>query len=176
MPQQRSNHIYTNTSFLTVKPVAQWSIGGGYTYLQDSTHTDMQFANDSAVGLYMQTLVPYKEVDQAFSVQSQYEIKNRLRFRADLARSVAHSGFRPDLNTADYPVFPGAVTVAGYPSEAAFATSFSQALGLSSTLVSQAYVPQSIVGATADYHLRSGFDGGLRFNYGSYADRIGRLT
>jgi hypothetical protein len=94
----------------------------------------------------------------------------------DFARTMAHSGFRPDLNPADYPVFPGAVNVAGYPSEAAFATAFSQALDLSSTLVSQVYVPQSILGATADYHMRSGFDGGLRFNYGSYADRIGRIT
>jgi len=176
VPQQRSNHLYTNTTFLTVKPVPQWSIGGGYTYLQDSLRTDMQFANDSAVGLYVQPLVPYKELSQSYSLQSEYEVKQRLRFKADFARTLAHSGFRPDLNPADYPAFPGAVTVAGYASQAAFATAFSQALGLSSVLVSQVNVPQSIVGVTADYHLRSGFDGGLRFNYGSYADRIGRLT
>ncbi|MGO9083933.1 MAG: hypothetical protein ACLQBK_01800 [Candidatus Sulfotelmatobacter sp.] len=176
VPQQRSNHLYTNTTFLTVKPVPQRSIGGGYTYLQDSLRTDMQFANDSAVGLYVQPLVPYKELSQSYSLHTEYEVKQRVRFRADLARTLAHSGFRPDLNPADYPVFPGAVTVAGYASEAAFATAFSQALDLSSVLVSQVDVPQSIVGVTADYHLHSGFDGGLRFNYGSYADRIGRLT
>jgi len=175
VPQQRSNHLYTNTSFLTLKPVPQWSIGGGYTYLQDSMRTDMQFANDSAVGLYLQPLVPYKEIDQSFSINTAYEAKQRLRFRADFARSIAHSGFRPDLNPADYPVFLGAVG-AGYASEAAFATAFSQSLGLSSVLVSQVYVPQSIVGSTLDYHTHSGFDGGFRFNYGSYGDLIGRLT
>jgi len=174
--QQRSNHIYTNTSFLTLKPVPQWSIGGGYTYLQDSLRTDMQFANDSAVGLYLQPLVPYKEITQSYSIHTDYEAKHRLRFGADFARSLAHSGFRPDLNSADYPVFPGAVTVAGYASNAAFATAFSQSLGLSSGLVSQAFVPQSIVGSRLDYHTQSGFDGGFRFNYGSYGDLIGRLT
>jgi hypothetical protein len=29
-----------------------------------------------------------------------------------------------------------------------------------------------IVGSTVDCHSHSGFDGGLRFNYGSYTDRI----
>ena len=33
-------------------------------------------------------------------------------------------------------------------------------------------VPQSIVRSTLSYHAQNGFDGGLRFNYGSYADRI----
>lgn len=36
--------------------------------------------------------------------------------------------------------------------------------------ISPVDVPQSIVGSTFDYHFRSGFDGGLRYNYG-YADR-----
>ena len=31
---------------------------------------------------------------------------------------------------------------------------------------------ETLIGATGDYHLRSGFDGGLRFNYGSYTDNI----
>lgn len=31
-------------------------------------------------------------------------------------------------------------------------------------------VPQTLVGATANYHPRARFDGGLRFNYGSSAD------
>lgn len=48
------------------------------------------------------------------------------------------------------------------------------ALGLSSGLVSAAFIPQSIVGSSLNYHFRSGFD--RRFNYGSYADEIGRLT
>ena len=38
---QRTNHLYVDTSFVTIKPVPQWSIGGGYTYLQDNLRTDM---------------------------------------------------------------------------------------------------------------------------------------
>jgi len=176
VPLQRSNRLYTDTAFLTVQPVPRWNVGGSYTYLQDNLKTDMQFLNDAGVGLFLQPLVPYKQLSQSFSVHTDYEMKQRMRFRADFARSIAHSGFRPDLNPADYPVFPGAVDVAGYASQADFATAFSQSLGLSSVLVSQVNVPQSIVGSTLDYHTHSGFDGGFRFNYGSYADRIGRLT
>src|ERR1017187_724331 len=61
---QRSNHLYVDTAFVTIKPVPQWSIGGGYTYLQDNLRTDMQLANDAAVGLYTQPLVPYKQLSQ----------------------------------------------------------------------------------------------------------------
>ena len=172
LPLQRSNHLYTDTAFVTLRPVPKWSVGGGYTYLQDNLRTDMQFANDSAVGVYAQTLVPYKELSQTYSVHSTYDIKQRLALNVNCAHSVAHSGFRPDLNPADYPIFPGAVDVAGYASEAAFAAAFSQALGLGSGLVSQIDVPQTLIGSTVDYHFPSGFDGGLRFNYGSYTDRI----
>jgi hypothetical protein len=167
---QRSNHLYTDTTFLTIKPVPQWSIGAGYTYLQDNLRTDMQLANDSAVGVYTQPLVPYKELSQTFSIHSAYELKKRLGLSLNFARSLAHSGWRPDLNPADYPNFPGAVSVAGYPSEAAFAAAFAGALGTGAGPVSQVNVPQTLVGATGNYHLRAGFDGGLRFNYGSYTD------
>jgi hypothetical protein len=43
-------------ALVTIKPVPQWSIGGGYTYLQDNLRTDMQLANDPAVGVYTQPL------------------------------------------------------------------------------------------------------------------------
>ena len=176
LPLQRSNHIYTDTAFLTFRPVPRWSFGGGYTYLQDNLRTDMELANDAAVGVYAQSLVPYKDLSQTYSIRTTYELKQRLALNVNLAHSVAHSGFRPDLNPGDYPIFPGAVSVAGYTSQAAFATAFSQALGLSSGLVSQAFVPQTILASSLSYHFRYGFDSGLRFNYGSYADRIGRLT
>ena len=167
---QRSNHLYTDTTFVTIKPVPQWTIGGGYTYLQDNLRTDMQLANDSAVGTYTQPLVPYKQLSQTFSIHSAYELKKRLGLNLNFARSLAHSGWRPDLNPADYPNFRGAVSVAGYPSEAAFAAAFAGALGIGAGPVSQVNVPQTLIGATGNYHLRAGFDGGLRFNYGSYAD------
>lgn len=165
VPQQRTNRLYTDTAFLTLHPVPRWNIGGSYSYLQDNLRTDMQFANDSAVAVYVQSLVPYKELSQSYSIHSDYDVKQRLRFRADFAHSVAHSGMRPELNPTNYPAFPGADPVA-----------FSGALQLASTVVSQVYVPQSIVGATADYHFKYGFDSGLRFNYGSYADRSGRMS
>jgi hypothetical protein len=167
---QRSNHLYTDTTFVTIKPVPQWSIGGGYTYLQDDLRTDMQLANDSAVGVYTQPLVPYKQLSQTVSIHSTYELKKRLGLNLNVARSLAHSGWRPDLNPADYPYFPGAVSVAGYSSEAAFAAAFAGALATGAGPVSQVNVPQTLVGATGNYHLRAGFDGGLRFNYGSYTD------
>jgi hypothetical protein len=167
---QRTNHLYTDTTFVTIKPVPQWSIGGGYTYLQDNLRTDMQLANDPAVGVYTQPLVPYKQLSQTFSIHSAYELKKRVGLNFNFARSLAHSGWRPDLNPADYPNFPGAVSVAGYPSEAAFAAAFAGALGTGAGPVSQVNVPQTLVGAMGNYHLRAGFDGGLRFNYGSYTD------
>jgi hypothetical protein len=169
---QRSNHLYTDTTFVTIKPVPQWSLSGAYTYLQDNLRTDMQLANDAAVGLYTQPLVPYKQLSQTVSMRTAYEVKKRLGLNMNFARSLAHSGWRPDLNPADYPIFPGAVSVAGYASQADFATAFSNALGIGSGLVSQMNVPQTLIGATGDYHLSSGFDGGLRFNYGSYTDNI----
>jgi hypothetical protein len=167
---QRTNHLYVDSIFVTIKPVPQWSIGGAYTYLQDNLRTDMQLANDSAVGLYTQPLVPYKQLSQTFSINSTYELKKRVGLNLSLARSLAHSGWRPDLNPADYPNFPGAVLVAGYPTEAAFATAFSGALATGAGPVSQVNAPQTLVGVTGNYHLRAGFDGGLRFNYGSYTD------
>jgi len=169
---QRSNHIYVDTNFVTLRPVPQWNLGAGYTYMQDNLRTDMRLMNDSAIGLYTQALVPYKELDQTFSLHTTYEIKKRLGFGLDFARSLAHSGFRPDLNPADYPVFPGAVSVAGYSSDAAYAAAFGQALGIASGPASLMNVPQSILGSTLNYHFQKGFDSGFRFNYGSYADRM----
>ena len=131
----------------------------------------MQLANDLAVGTYTQPLAPYKQLSQTFSIHSTYELNKRLGLNVSLARSLAHSGWRPDLNPADYQsYFPGAVNVAGYPSEAAFDAAFAGALGIGAGPVSQVNVPQTLIGATGDYHLRAGFDGGLRFNYGSYTD------
>lgn len=43
---------------------------------------------------------------------------------------------------------------------------------IGSGIVSKMDVPPTLIGATGDYHLRSGFDGGLRFNYGGYTDNI----
>jgi hypothetical protein len=167
---QRSNHLYVDTAFVTIKPVPQWSIGGGYTYLQDNLRTDMQYANDSAVGAYTQPLVPYKQLSQTFSIHTGYEVKKHLGLNVNFAHSAAHSGWRPDVNPADYLNFPGAVSVAGYATQAAFAAAFATALGVGAGPVSQVNVPQTLIGATGDYHLRGGFDGGLRFNYGSYTD------
>jgi len=169
---QRSNRIYIDSSFVTVRPVPEWNVTGGYTYIQDNLRTDMRYDNDAGVGLYTETLVPYKQLSQTFSLGTKYELKKRLGLGVNFVRALAHSGFRPDLNPAHYPIFPGAVDVAGYNSQQDYAAAFSSALGLGSGLASMVDVPQSIVGSTLDYHSQKGFDGGLRFNYGSYADRV----
>ena len=166
---QRTNRFYVDTSFVTIKPIPQWSIIGGYTYLQENLRTDMQFGNDSAVAVYTQSLVPYKELDQTYSIGSTVELRKRLGLNVSFAHSVAHSGMRPDLNPADYPVFPWTTDPSGDPQ---FPAHFAGALGIGSGIVSQMNVPQTLIGAKGDYHFKSGFDGGLRFNYGSYTDII----
>ena len=173
---QRSNRLYVDTTFVNFRPVPQWNVGAGYTYLQDNLRTDMRLLNDATIGLYTQPLVPYKQLSQSFSVHTNYELKKRMSLGVDFARSVAHSGFRPDLNPADYPAFNylNAFMVNGnpYPSLAAYTSAFSGALGIASGPVSLMEVPQSIVGSTFNYHFRSGFDSGLHYNYGRYADRV----
>jgi hypothetical protein len=161
---QRTNHLYADSTFVTIKPVPQWSIGGGYTYLQDNLRTDMTFLNDPAVAVYTQTLTPYKQLSQTFSLHSTYELKKRLGLKVNFAHSASHSSLRPDLNPADYPPFPQTLFDPTFPAQ------FANALAIGAGPVSQVNVPQTLIGATGDYHLRAGFDGGLRFNYGSYTD------
>lgn len=165
---QRTNHLYTNTSYVTLKPVPQWSIVAGYTYLQDNLRTDMTFENDPAVAVYT-ALTPYKELDQTYSIGSTVEVKKRLGLNLSFAHSAAHSGMRPDLNPADYPAFPWTTDPNGDPQ---FPAHFAGALAIGAGPVSQMNVPQTLIGATGDYHFKSGFDSGLRFNYGSYTDFI----
>jgi hypothetical protein len=152
---QRSNHLYTNSTFVNLRPVPAWTIGAGYTYLQDNLRTDMIFNTDPSVGVYTQSLVPYKQLSQTVSLQSTYEVKRHLGLMASYTHSGAHSGFRPDTNPADFPgVDPAAIA----------------AVALGAGPVSLVNVPQAIIGSTANYHFSSGFDSGLRFNYGSYTD------
>ena len=166
---QRSNHLYVDSAFVTIKPIPQWSIGGGYTYLQDNLRTDMQFANDAAVAVYTQTLVPYKQLSQTYSIRSTYDLKQRLGLSVNFAHSAAHSGMRPDVNPATYPIFPWTTAPGGDPQ---FPAHFAGALALAAGTISQVDVPQTLIGSTADYHFRSGFDSGFRFDYGSYTDSI----
>jgi len=166
---QRSNHLYTDSTFLNIRPVPEWTVGGSFTYLQDNLRTDMRLLNDGGIGLYTQPLVPYKELDQSYSVRTSYEIKKRLGFGVDFARSLAHSGWRPDLNPANYPAF---TPPPPYLGQTDYANAFSAALGLGSGVVSQANVPQTLISSTADYRFRAGFNGGFRFNYGSYANHV----
>lgn len=170
---QRSNHLYADTTFVTIRPVPEWTVGGGFTYLQDNLRTDMRVMNDSGIGLYTQTLTPYKELDQNYSFRTSYEIKKRFGIGIDFARSLAHSSWRPDLNTAHYPAFDYAA--AGYNSEADYQNAFSASLALGSGVASQINVPQTIIGSTADYRFGKGFNGGLRFNYGSYANHVSTI-
>jgi hypothetical protein len=108
-------------------------------------------------------------MSQTYSIHSTYDLKKRLALNVNFAHTAAHSGMRPDLNPADYPVFPWTTDPAGDPQ---FPAHFAQALVIGSGLVSRVDVPQTLIGSTADYHFHSGFDSGFRFNYGSYTDFI----
>ncbi len=185
---QRSNRLYTDTTFLTVRPVPEWTVGGSFSYLQDNLRTDMRLLNDSGIALYTQPLVPYKELDQNYSFRTTYEAKKRFGVGVDVARSLAHSGWRPDVNPADYPqetslnawTPPLCSTPPCLPfnSDGSYGTytdylnAFASSLTLGSGVASQVKVPQTIVASTADYRFGKGFNGGFRFNYGSYANRV----
>ena len=135
--------------------------------MQDDLRTDMQFANDPAVAVYMQSLVPCKQLGQTYSLRSTYELKKRLGLNLNFAHSAAHSGFRPDLNPVVDPAnFPGVDPVTGGFFGAG------AALALAAGQISLVNVPQAIIGSAVDYHFPSGFDGELRFNYGSYTDAV----
>jgi hypothetical protein len=129
--------------------------------MQDNLQTDMIFATDPVVGVYAQSLVPYKQLSQTYSVRSTYEVKKRLGLGFDFAHSAAHSGIRPDLNSNNYPAFPGVSPV-----------DFAAALALAAGPISQVNIPQAILGSTVNYHFPSGVDAGLKFNYSSYVDVI----
>lgn len=158
---QRSNHVYVNTSYVTLRPMPQWNLALAYTYMQDNLQTDMIFATDPVVAVYAQSLVPYKQLSQTYSVRSTYEVKKRLGLGLDFSHSAAHSSMRPDLNPNNYPAFPGVS-----PSD------FSSALALGAGPISQVNIPQAILGSAVNYHFPSGFDAGLKFNYSSYRDVI----
>jgi hypothetical protein len=182
---QRSNHLYTDTTFLTVRPVPEWTVGGSFSYLQDNLRTDMRLLNDAGIAQYTQPLVPYKELDQNYSVRTSYEIKKQFGIGVDFARSLAHSEWRPDVNPANYPTTwtpplwagPGP-SPAPFNSDGSYATyadyvnAFGSSLALGSGVASHANVPQTIIASTADYRFGRGFNGGFRFNYGSYANRV----
>lgn len=165
---QRTNHIYVNTSYLTLQPISQWNVTLAYTYMQDTLQTDMIFSTDPVVAVYKQSLVPYKQISQGYSVRSTYEVKKRLGLGLDFSHSAAHSSMRPDLNPNNFLAFPGAPGVTASD----FAASFAGTLALAAGPVSQVKIPQAILGSTVDYHFHSGFDTGLKFNYGSYVDLI----
>jgi hypothetical protein len=160
-PLQRSNHIYVNTAYVTLRPLPQWNVTIAYTYMQDNLQTDMIFATDPVVALYAQSLVPYKQLSQTYSVRATYEVKKRLGLGFDFAHSAAHSGMRPDLNSNNYPAFPAVSPV-----------DFAAALALAAGPISQVNIPQAILGSTVNYHFPSGVDAGLKFNYSSYVDVI----
>jgi hypothetical protein len=189
---QRSNHLYTDTTFLTVRPVPEWTVGGSFSYLQDNLRTDMRFMNDGGIGQYTQPLVPYKELSQSYSLRTSYEIKKRFGVGLDVVRSLAHSSWRPDANPAHYPqenspnawtppLCAGPCPAPYNSSDNTFATyadylnGYAAALALGSGVGSQAKVPQTIIASTADYRFGKGFNGGFRFNYGSYANHVSTI-
>jgi hypothetical protein len=165
---QRTYHSYVNTSYVNLRPLPQWNLALAYTYMQDNLKTDMIFAADPVVAVYKQPLVPYKQLSQWFSVRSTYQVKRRLGLGLDFSHSAAHSSMRPDLSQNNFITFPGVPGVS--PSD--FAASFAGALGLAAGPISQVKIPQAVLASSTNYHFPSGFDTGLKFNYGSYVDTI----
>ncbi len=168
---QRRNRFYAETADTTLIPVKNWNLELGYSYQQNNLGTYMAFQNDAAAGYVVdEPFVPYRQLTQAYWIQSAYKFKNRFGLNVGLTHNSAHSGMRPDLNPNDYALMGNGPLVA----QGAFDPGlFQQALGalaFGATQVSQVNVPQFIGQGKIYYFLPRGFDAGLLAYYGNYRD------
>jgi hypothetical protein len=168
---QRSNRLYAETVSVTLRPVAGWMLGLGYSYQQNNLTTYMAFQNDTAAGYVVNDpAVLFKQISQAYWGETTYLVKRRLGFDAKVTYNSARSGFRPDLNPNDAAKLGNVSLI----SQGLFdPVAFQQALGnlqLGSTQVSQVIVPQWIGQSKAYYLLPRKFETGFVFYYGSYRD------
>lgn len=152
---QRQNRLYLSTSQVTFQPVSEWAVGVGYAYYHNDLKTDMMFGTDP---FYSQSLVPFKAISQSYSLSSTYTAKKKLAFNVELAHVSSSSSLRPDLTNAPD-------CTAGPTQSCAVSLAFASQFSTVS-------VPQALASSTVDYRWRSGFDSGLRFQYGSYKDDI----
>lgn len=170
---QRRDRFYTETLSATFRPAPDWNLGLGYSYQQNNLSTYMAFQNDSATGYILdEPNVPYKQITQAYWVDSSYLAKQRLGVDFRLTYNSSRSGMRPDVNPNTDPAkFGNAALI----SQGAFDPGglYPAALGnlqFAATQISGVIVPQWIGQGKAHYMFPRKFEGGLVFYYGSYRD------
>jgi hypothetical protein len=155
---QRDNRLYLNTAYLTLKPVQAWSVGLGYGYYQNSLNSDLVYGTDP---IYQEGLVPFRALSQSYSLFSTYLIKKRAAFELAASHMTSHSNFRPNLTDPNIPLCDAGYLIVPCSYSVAFAVTQSRVA-----------VPQYNVSSTLDYRFRQGYNGGLRFQYGSYSDYV----
>jgi hypothetical protein len=146
---QRDNRMYTETSYVTLKPVALWSVAFGYSYFHEDLRSDLFYASDPV--FYGESMVPFKAISQSGSVSTSYLVKRRLALNLEFSHVVSHSDFRPGIN----PDLPD-----------------QNAPVLWAAQFSRVDVPQALLRADAEYRWAHGLETGLRLYYGSYTDRV----
>lgn len=142
---QRHNRFVLNTSYVTLRPISDWSLGAGYSYYQNNLRTDLIYGTDP---FYQESLVPFKALTQSYTVSSTYIFKKKLAWEVDGGHVASRSDFRPSLANDFFPVV-------------AWASEFSRVV-----------IPQASVSSSFDYRIREGVNGGIRFQYGSYIDHV----
>jgi hypothetical protein len=142
---QRHNRFVLNTSYVTLKPVTDWSLGAGYSYYQNNLRTDLIYGTDP---FYQESLVPFKALTQSYSVSSTYVFKKKLAWEVDGGHVASRSDFRPSLANDFFSVV-------------AWASEFSRVA-----------IPQASVSSSFDYRFGEGVNAGFRFQYGSYIDNV----
>lgn len=155
-PFPRSNRLYLNTSYVTLRPVQDLSLGVGYAYYQNNLKTDLMFGTDP---FYLDPLVPFKSISQSYSVSSTYLLRKKLAWNVELAHVASSSSLRPNLSNA--PICDAGPVPLRCADSVIFASQFSTVS-----------VPQALASSTLDYRWPGGYDSGLRFQYGNYKDQV----
>jgi predicted CXXCH cytochrome family protein len=168
---QRRSRFYSETADATLLFGPNWNLELGYSYQQDSLNTFMAIQNDSAAGYVIdEPFVPYKQLSQTYWAQLASKFFRKAGFTGRFTYNSARSGYRPDLNPADFALLGNAtLNQQGGFDPVAFGLAL-QALQLGSTQVSQVIVPEWTGQSKVYYLLPYKFNAGLLFYYGSYRD------
>jgi len=145
----RRNYLYTSTTSLTLKPISEWSVTVGYSYLRNDLKSELIFGVDP---FYSQNLVPFYAATHGIVASSKLNLIKQLRWDVDLRYNVSNSKFKPDPNAA-----PDALNF----SSVAFASDFSRI-----------DVPQLTASTGLQYHFGAGFKAGIQGEYASYRDAV----
>jgi predicted CXXCH cytochrome family protein len=169
---ERRNRYYLETASATVRPVAGWNLGLGYSYQRNDLTTYMAFQNDSSVGYVVdEPAVPYKQTSQAFWAETAYTVKQRLGLNLRLVRSAARSGMSPDVNPNDAALLGNAPFISDGTFDPTMFRAALENIQTGATLVSQVIAIQWIGQAKVSYQFPNKFEGGLVFYYGKYRDQ-----